>query len=427
MVAQSILSADAADRLHAHYGELTPPKRRPIAIIVLGLLGATLIGLGIILVLAHNWEFMSRYMRTAISIGVLLIAQAIAAWVMIRQSQSIAWREGAGTFLMAMIGTSIALIAQTYHLPSDMDSFLLTWMLLSAPIVYLLDATLPAILYLVGITSWAGHVQSESGHAAWFWLLALLATPHAVAVIRRDPDGPRAIILAKAVCLCLTVATGVVFEKMLPGLWIVMYSALFGVFFLVGTRGAGESRQRWQVPMMLYGAVGTAVLSLALTFPEPWHQIGWRFYHTGPRYHLAGAITDYVVVVLFASLAVILLADAVRRHHWQRCLFGVMPLLAALGYAATSADAPEAVAQVMFNLYLAILGVVTLVGALHDENMVQLNFGLAMLAGLITARFFDTDLDFVVRGVAFILIGIGFLSANLILLRRRSNTREDQP
>ena len=42
----------------------------------------------------------------------------------------------------------------------------------------------------------------------------------------------------------------------------------------------------------------------------------------------------------------------------------------------------------------------------------------SLLAALIVTRFFDANVSFVVRGVAFIILGIGFLGANLLLSQR---------
>jgi hypothetical protein len=45
---------------------------------------------------------------------------------------------------------------------------------------------------------------------------------------------------------------------------------------------------------------------------------------------------------------------------------------------------------------------------------------MLVIAILATARFFDTDLEFVVRGVAFIAIGLGFLATNVIVFKRKA-------
>jgi len=55
---------------------------------------------------------------------------------------------------------------------------------------------------------------------------------------------------------------------------------------------------------------------------------------------------------------------------------------------------------------------------LREQNMQKMNAGLLVLAALIMARFFDSQFGFVIRGIAFIVLGIGFLAANVCLVRR---------
>ncbi len=69
------------------------PDTRPL------LRGALLIGAGIILMLAHNWEDLSRPVRAALSFLPLLLAQGLAGWALVRRPESLAWREGTGALL----------------------------------------------------------------------------------------------------------------------------------------------------------------------------------------------------------------------------------------------------------------------------------------------------------------------------------------
>jgi uncharacterized membrane protein YgaE (UPF0421/DUF939 family) len=49
----------------------------------------------------------------------------------------------------------------------------------------------------------------------------------------------------------------------------------------------------------------------------------------------------------------------------------------------------------------------------------ETNAGMLLLTALIVMRFFDTDVGFLVRGLAFIGAGVGFLVVNMLLLKRR--------
>ena len=97
LVAAGILTDDLAQRLHAHYAAQRVESRLPLAFVLLAALGSVLIGLGVILILAYNWEALSRPVRTAIAFLPLLACQAMAAFVLARRMQSPAWREAAGT------------------------------------------------------------------------------------------------------------------------------------------------------------------------------------------------------------------------------------------------------------------------------------------------------------------------------------------
>src|SRR5574341_805611 len=216
-----VITAETADKLHAYYGDIKDGSKSRIALIIFGVLGALLVGSGIILLLAHNWDGLSRATRTVLSFAPLLIGQLMAGWTLVGKNESVAWREGTATFLMIAIGASISLIGQTYHLSGDTGKFLLAWMLLSVPLAYLLRATAPAILYLWGITAWAGVRQYEAGHALFFWPLAALVIPHFWQAAKENRYGIRAIILGWGISLSLCVATGIVLEGALPGLWIV--------------------------------------------------------------------------------------------------------------------------------------------------------------------------------------------------------------
>ena len=423
LVAQGVLTPDSADALRNHYGSAERPSGRRIALILCSILGASLIGLGIILLLGHNWDDLSRQVRAVISFTPLVAAQLLAAYVIWRRGESVPWREGTATFLMLSMAAAIALVGQTYHISGDPGAFVLSWMLPSVPIVYLLGASLPALIYLVGITSWAGIAQGDGGHALLFWPMLAVVVPHIVQAFRRDRHGVRSTVLCWGLCLCLCVATGVTLEKVWPGLWIIVYAGLFASMYLAGSLWQDDSLSDWQRPLQVVGAVGAVVLALMLTYDWPWDDIGWGYYRHGWRHHEWAAVADYVLAVGLLASTVSLLAIFMRRGERGKLFIGVAPALAAIGYTVSAFTADETVAMTLFNLYLLVLGVGTIATGIRSERLSLVNAGMAVVAGLILARFFDSDMPFLLRGIAFIILGTGFLVTNLVLLRRRGDAQ----
>ena len=76
------------------------------------------------------------------------------------------------------------------------------------------------------------------------------------------------------------------------------------------------------------------------------------------------------------------------------------------------------------NLYAFTLAVFTVICGIKRDCLLSINAGLLLLTALIVARFFDSDYGFVVRGVAFIIVGIGFLGMNVWVLAKRKNKKE---
>lgn len=422
LVSKGILSGENAENLRNYYSEVDMQGRQRTALIVFSILGSFLIGLGIILLIAHNWMHLTRPVRTLLALTPLILSQLLAGWTIWR-NKSTAWREGISTLLVLSIGASIALVCQTYHIPNDAANFILTWMLLSVPIVYFMKASFPVIMYLYGITSWAGIVQSEGGYAVLFWPLAALIIPHYWQALKNSLYGIRTIILSWAISICLCIATGIVLEEALPGLWIIVYSGLFVVLYLTGSFWFGEAPSIWQRPFHTIGAMGIFVLSFILTYKSPWEEIGWSYYRSYGKYHGFAAVSDYILAIVLIVSAISLLITCVRRQQSFKLLFGISSIVAVIGYGFSGFGANIVFSTFLFNLYLFILSVGTIASGIRNNRLGVVNAGMIMLMTLIIARFFDSEMSFVIRGIAFIIIGIGFLTTNLILVRRRGGVQ----
>ena len=418
LLENGVIDGAAAERLRRHYESAAGPSRN-WALTIFGILGGTLVGLGVILLLAHNWADLSRAARTALAFAPLVAAQLLAVWIFRAGKESAAWREGVGLFWTLAVGAAIALVAQTYHIPGDAGRFALTWMLLTLPIVYLLNATGPALVYLAGITFWAIDAQSNAGQALPFWPLAALILPHVVYAARGNPYAARPALLFWGIAFALCVAVGVTLEKILPGLWIIVYGALFAIFYLAGEFWFGEAPSAWQKPFQTFGAVGGVVLAFLLTYDWPWEEIGWRYWRHGAAYHGFAATLDYALAALLPAAAIALLVSSVRRGKAHALFIGALPILAVLGFALVAQTGEETAALALFNLYVFAVGLGLLVQGFRARRASTVNAGLLVVFALILLRFFDEDLGFVFRGVVFVLLGLAFLAVNLVLARKK--------
>jgi uncharacterized membrane protein len=423
LVSQGIVPPEVAEKLRQHYGEpaAAGSSAKRWAIVLFSILGAVLIGGGIILLLAHNWEQLSRPVRAVISVLPLALSAVLGGWLLWTQRPSTAWREGVGTFQTLAIGVAIALVAQTYNLGGRFDEFMLTWSLLALPIAYLLGATLPALLYLVGITIWAGSVTHAQLQGLWYFPLLGLALPYLWLTSRVNRYHPRPVLFAWVLAVTACIGTGIAEERVCGRLdaWPVLFAGVFALLFLVGARWWGEAAAAWQRPLQNIGALGAFGLALVLSFKAPWRASHWNYYWDGVSEWKASL--QLAVGAIFPAAALALWVRSWTRRAWQEVMIGAVPALAVIGWTAAVQGA--SIGPVLFNLYLFTLGIGTLVIGLRGRRLGVVNAGMAVLAGVILCRFFDADLGFLLRGVAFIVIGLGFLATNLVLFRWKGGVK----
>jgi uncharacterized membrane protein len=367
LVSKGVLPQSSADMLREHYGDIKSVDKKWFVIILCSVLGALLIGLGIILLFGHNWEELSRPVRAVLSLLPLMVGQALAMWVVLKRPTSQAFKEGTATFLSLMVGASIALISQTYNIPDDTPTFILTWMLLIVPLAYLKEATIPAAIFVAGISAWAGHFWYEPLKAFLFWPFLAVVVPHFIWSLRQEKYTIRAAILALVMAICVCVGAGFTLGRSWPGSWIVIYSSLITVFYLLGAWEFKGFSTNWQRPFQILGGFGIFIFMFLLTFRSPWESITERYSYATNEISSWAAIPDNILTFLLVGGALLLFFQFAKRQDWMRTLFGALPLLALIGYAfgGTSAVFP----MLLFNVFLLFVSIFRLMTGIRTTRM----------------------------------------------------------
>jgi uncharacterized membrane protein len=388
---------------------------RSAAFVAFSIVGALLVGLGVILLIAHNWGELSRPVRTLIAFAPLVIAQ-LAAWAAVRRGAAGAsWREAAATFWSLAIGATIALVAQTYHLPGDMSRFLLVWALLGLPVIYLLDSAVSAAFYSIGITTWVAYAGLHHHNPSFYWLLLAGVMPWLLRRIRYLPEAAGTVFAHVCIVLGFLVsigfATGTVFES--SGL--LVYLGACATLYAIDAARAFP-RRALQRPGALLGALGLLGLSLALTFDNAWRGVGFPAGAHDLPADVIPAAACLVMIVLPLVLTLL------HRQRWapHQVLLALTPL-AVIVLSSAHDDLPVAL---LFNAFPLAVGVVALWNGARTESMGTINMGMLFIGALVAVRFFDSELSFTLRGIVFVLLGAGFLVTNIVMARRQGGRRE---
>lgn len=411
-----VLSSEKIGDIRAYY-ETSTRSGMHWAVIAFSILGSLLIGSGIILLFAHNWDELTRPMRAALSFCPLAAGIILSITALLRNG-GVALRESAGIFHSLAVGASISLIGQTYHLPSNVPAFMLTWSLLVMPLIFLLRSTGVYLIYLVLICSWSGIAQETDGHAAGFWLLVLPPVVRLLQLARKNLYSAETSLAFAGLIIGLCVSLGIALEHTVPGLWIVTYSALLSGVALLGIHLYGD-RDGWNNIPKTFGNIGIVIVTYILTWEELWNNIGWRHVHAGWNHQSWGGWLDSGITLICIAGWILALVKALRRDSIETFTVGLFPVIAGscflIGSLARNADLLNAL---IFNGFMLYFGLMHIVLGCRSRKLSQLNGGMAVLSLLLVTRFFDSGIGYLARGTVFILLGIIFLSVNLVMVRR---------
>ena len=154
LIEGGIITNEIAESISLYY-EKKKADQGGVLQVVLAVLGAILVGLGILFILAHSWDEMSVLVKTILAFTPLVVAQGLAVYVILKKSGDKMWQESVGVFLYISVAISISLVSHIYNISGNLSSFMLIWMLLSLPVVYILDSSMVSLLYIGGITVFA--------------------------------------------------------------------------------------------------------------------------------------------------------------------------------------------------------------------------------------------------------------------------------
>lgn len=420
LVKAEVISEEVANQIRNYYRNKSG-KPANVLFIIFGVLGALLTGLGLILILAHNWDELNRSTKTILAFVPLLTAQLLCMYTLIRQADNTGWQESAATFLFMAVGASIFLVSQIYHIPGNGGSFVLTWMLLCLPLIYFVRASAVSLLYITGITYYAADSTYFNNTAAppyFYWLLLLGIFPHYYQLLRRKAESNFTIFHHWLVPLSVLIALGTVALEN-PEFLFISYISLFNLFYLLGQLPALAKQKRRNNGYLILGALGTIGLLLTLSFDFFWNELQNEIFPFRGILLAPEFISAFILSAMVLSLLIARYRDyppwAIRPIEVVFLLF-ILIFITGLFFSLP--------AIMMVNLLLLIIGISTTRTGARLGHLGVLNYGLLIIAALVICRFFDTDLTFIARGLLFILVGLGFFFSNYWMLQKRKNNEK---
>ena len=314
LVRDQVISEDTAQKITAYYNSKTNTSSSRL-FIVFGILGALLVGMGIVLIIAHNWDTLPRIAKLVIGFVPLFLGQAVCGYLVLKESDSRSWREGCATFIFFAVAISISIVSQVYNIEGNFGQFLLLWMALAIPIVYVLRSSMASLLFICGITWHAaevGYFNSQGNYALWYWVLLIAILPfYYTEFFRKDNKSNFFYFHSWLFALSVTVCLGVFVDNH-GELMMIGYLSLFSAFVILSQLKGFATTRVLSNAYLVVGSLGLMSLLLALSFDWYWNELAsttFEGFSTGVELPVA------VILISCRCIALYPFAD----HTCYRC------------------------------------------------------------------------------------------------------------
>jgi uncharacterized membrane protein len=365
---KKIISEEQSEKILALYdgkaADYEKVDRSSKMITVFSILGSILLGVGVILFMASNWEGMSKLMKILV-----LFAGTFGtfyAGYYLRYQKANFPKTGTALLLLSgiLFGASLFLIAQIYHVKGNASWLILIWALGVLPLAYAFLSVPVMALGVLVLTLWFGFFLGDTIHLE---------------------------------------------EEM-----INMYFVFGLLLYVIGLiHESFKKVKSLSEPMKLLGVMAVSVTTYIFTF-EFFHEDVYRYFSKTPN-------NTPFVVMAFLTLISILIAFVFvenKSKTYKQELFALMGLaiLAALFQFYPSGTT---IYMLVFNLLLLgiIVGLIYL-GFLHKKTYL-VNLALLLFVVDVITRYFDFFYELMSRSLFFIIGGLVLLFGGIAMEKER--------
>ncbi len=260
---QGLIAPTQAEAIRARH--LAGPEAPGWGRLVFSSIGAVLLGLGVILIFAFNWEKMPHYAKLAAIFAGLATAHGLGRMVHRPAGAGLAAAEGLHLLGTMLFGAGIWLVAQIYHIDAHYPNAFLAWGLGALALSWALPSIPQGILAAILLTTWTGVESVDFRYVNHMAAPLVLAGTLPLAWLLRSRTLGFVGGLAGLTALAFT--CGRLNGELVAGVLFLSGCGLLALGPMAGDE-AGEGFRSLAAPLSALGWILHMGLLYAFTFPD---------------------------------------------------------------------------------------------------------------------------------------------------------------
>ncbi|MEO6005868.1 MAG: DUF2157 domain-containing protein [Opitutus sp.] len=415
-----LISSEQATQLRALY---PVEETKSWGLLIFSGLGAAVIGLGVILLLAYNWAEIPKAGKLGLVLGSIIAAHTVGLWLRWKARDPQRDVGEALSVLGTMLfGAGIWLVAQVYHIDEHFPNGFLVWGAGALVLAWALQSVPQAVIATVTLSIWSSaELFKYDVPANWAPILILVGI------------APLAWQRRSAVLMAVVLASTYLIVGGNAGYWnggggsftaLLSLSAL--LIALARLNAGAQSLGGISAVMTFFGWSGFLICSYVLSFKEAVrHLLRWSNDHAPAAIVLwsyrwplfAAALVAWGFVVYRKWIA---RRAKVSTEEWL-C---PIALVYCQGLAVVGSYRDPQFIAIVFNFVILGISIMWMMRGCRDGALRSTVLGSLVFASLVFARYFDLFESLAIRGLVFLVVG-GVLFAEGFFYRRLRHVSDE--
>ncbi|MBE5812099.1 MAG: DUF2157 domain-containing protein [Clostridiales bacterium] len=384
----SIIDVETGEKIKKQY-ELYRNFNINIFAILCAIFGATLIVSGIGLISFYNWKTIPSVLKIIIAVSPLIISYVMSIYTVIFKTENSIWKESSAFLNVAAMFFALGIIVSEFHFELSFSQYLILASVLSVPIIYIMQAVSPLIIYYTAILLW-GSLNISLGSAPILLLLFLLGTGVIGFHIKKFGKTFR-------YNACISALAGlpfmVLFTKMLNG-DVILAAFLYSTILF-----AARDVKRGYLHFKLISLVVSLITLITITLSQSWNLYYGEF----------GGITLGILtgITLLGSLAIEVFNTKENNYEFSYLL--ILMGLSIVRYIWGCLHLNSLTFQIIFMVFSIMIALLVAIGFVSlgktSKRVEIASIGFGIIASLVLIKIFEVNLFFLWRAVSFLVLG----------------------